>query len=233
MFPKIWTSSVLVLALCLQVAAHAVVSPPLGVKGTPKRADAQQPSQGSPCGPDVKNITSAIDSSTTVLADATGSFQVNATSFNGGVDGSLMFTAQIDASGTGTKFVSMKITTNGNNSPPGAGSQMLVASLPAGTKCTGGATGTLCLAQFISGGKFGNCVAVSQGIVDAGTPNSTDHGSSATVKAAGHCPVKSTASIAGATGATVAVTPRAGSLMARSLLADIWNLRDGAVEIAQ
>lgn len=83
MLSKIWASCVLVSALCLEVTAHAIVSPALGVKGTPARSDAQQPSKASPCGPDVNDIASAIDSATAVPADATGSFSVNATSFNG------------------------------------------------------------------------------------------------------------------------------------------------------
>ena len=68
-----------------------------------------------------------------VAADATGSFKVNATSFNGwspfvtdkwveesderysGVDGSLKFNAKVDATGTGNNFVAMNMATNGNN----------------------------------------------------------------------------------------------------------------------
>ncbi|KAF8816624.1 hypothetical protein BYT27DRAFT_7181445, partial [Phlegmacium glaucopus] len=78
------------------------------------RGDVKRPNTANPCGAGV-NISSEFDSSTAVAADATGSFKVNATSFNGGVDGSLKFTAKVDASGTGTKFVAMNITTNGDN----------------------------------------------------------------------------------------------------------------------
>ena len=39
--------------------------------------------------------------------------------------------------------------------------------LPAGTACTGGATGNKCLVSFTTAGGFGNCVAVSQGAAAA------------------------------------------------------------------
>jgi len=225
MFSKILASSVLVLALCHQVTSHALVTPPLGVKGTPVRADVQRPSSANPCGAAVTDISTAIDSAMPVVVNANGSFHVTGTSFNGGTDGSLKFKGQVDSSGNGTHFVSMPITMNGNNSPPGAESTMLVASLPPGTKCTGGKAGNLCLAQFISGAGFGNCVVLSQGTADAGTPASTmDSGNSTAVVAAenrasatnaGGCPaIRPTATVA-------PVAPRrAGSLLARSLLAD-------------
>jgi len=105
MFAKIWTSSLLVLALSLQVTAHAGVSPALGVQGNFIRADVQRPTGAKPCGK--VDITSKISSSTPVPADASGSFIVNATCFNGGHDGSLKFTAKADPTGTGedSKFV--------------------------------------------------------------------------------------------------------------------------------
>lgn len=82
MFSKIWTSCVLVSVLCLEVTAHAIVSPALGVQGTPKRADVQRPNNASPCGLNVKDIASAIDSATVVSADATGSVHLTALNFN-------------------------------------------------------------------------------------------------------------------------------------------------------
>lgn len=225
MFSKIWVSCVLVSVLCLQVTAHAIVSPALGINGTPVRADAQQPSTQSPCGKLVTNITSAIDSAMAVPVDKNGSFQVKAQNFNGGVDGSLMFKARVDANGTGANFISMLITTNGDNAPAGVENQTLVASLPSGTKCTGGKTGNLCLVQFISGGKFGNCVVVSQATADGSSPTPTGVTDTANAMAAGNCSAanhhhhhpasNSTAS------AAPAVTPRAGSLMARLLLTEL------------
>lgn len=82
MFAKIWASSLLVLAICLQVTAHAAVSPPLGVTGAATRADVQRPTGANPCGAGV-DIASKFDSSTAVTADASGSVQLKATSFNG------------------------------------------------------------------------------------------------------------------------------------------------------
>lgn len=133
MISKIWTSSVLLLVLCLQVSAHATIAPVLGVQGSPTRADVKRPDTANPCGAGV-NIASELDNATAITPDETGSFKVNATSFNGwgsfinsqgvksltsdicsGVDGSLKFTAQVDPTGTGTKFVAMNITNNGNN----------------------------------------------------------------------------------------------------------------------
>lgn len=222
MLSKILASSVLVLALCHQVTSHAIVTPALGVKGTAVRADVQRPSSAKPCGANVNDISNAIDSAMTVAVNANGSFHVTGTSFNGGTDGSLQFKGQVDSSGNGTHFVSMPITMNGNNSPPGAESTMMVASLPPGTKCTGGKTGNLCLAQFISGAGFGNCVVLSQATADAGTP--ADTGNSTAVVAAEN-PASSVnaggchASRPTSTGAA-RVTPRAGSLLARSVLAN-------------
>jgi hypothetical protein len=81
MFAKISASCLLLLALCLQVTAHAGVSPPLGVQGNLTRGEVQRPKGAKPCGN--VDVASKIDSSTPVLADASGSFKVSATSFNG------------------------------------------------------------------------------------------------------------------------------------------------------
>jgi len=169
MFSKVWTSAALLLALSLQANAHAIVSPALGVSGTPVRNDVKRPSAASPCGAGV-NVASALDSSTAVTASAAGVVDATGTNFNAGEDGSRQFTAKVDASGTGTKFVAMTVTTNGDKAPTNVGSQPLVASLPAGTKCTGGASKDKCLVQFVSASGFGNCVAVTQagGAVAAG-----------------------------------------------------------------
>lgn len=241
MFSKIWTSSVLILAICLQVNAHAAVAPAMGVEGDLIRADVQRPSAAHPCGSGV-NIASEFDNSTAVAVDKTGSFKVNATCFNGGVDGSLKFTAKVDVTGTGTNFVPMNITTNGDDSPKAAESESLVASLPSGAKCTGGRSGNKCLVQFTSGSGFGNCVVVSQGTAgnsDAGnsdtgnstTEHSTEHaatGTSTATDTAGGCSAKSDASkkadkMEKHVGA--AATAPAGTRMARSLLAGLGDRR--------
>ncbi|KAF8903935.1 hypothetical protein CPB84DRAFT_1773746 [Gymnopilus junonius] len=162
MFSKLLTSSALVLALSLQAQAHAAVAPALGVSGTPVRNDVKRPSTAQPCGAGA-NIASEIDSSTAVTAAADGTFDTTAIDFNAGTDGSRQFTAKVDATGTGKSFVAATITTNGDGNPTSVGSQPLVAKLPAGTKCTGGATGNKCLVQFVSTAGFGNCLVVAQG----------------------------------------------------------------------
>jgi hypothetical protein len=80
-----------------------------------------------------------------------------------GKDGSRQVTMQVDAAGTGAKFVAGKVTTNGELAPASTATEKITASLPAGTKCTGGASGDLCLASFTTAGGFGNCVVVQQG----------------------------------------------------------------------
>jgi len=162
MFSKIWTSAALVLALALQVTAHAAIAPALGVSGTPVRNNVKRPNGNSPCGAGV-NVANTIDTSTAVAANAAGSFKATAINFNGGGDGSRKVTAKVDATGKGTKFVAMTVTTNGDAAPGNTGSQPIVASLPAGTKCTGGKTGNKCLVQFVTTAGFGNCMVVSQG----------------------------------------------------------------------
>jgi hypothetical protein len=74
----------------------------------------------------------------------------------------------VDAAGTGAKFVAGKVTANGQAAPATTGTEKVTASLPAGTKCTGGASGDLCLASFKTAGGFGNCVVVQQGAAAGG-----------------------------------------------------------------
>jgi len=142
--------------------AHAGVSPQLGVNGTPKRSDVKRPSNNQPCGSGV-NIASALDTSTAVPADVNGNVKVTALNFNPGGDGSRKVTAKVDPSGTGKNFVTMTITVNGDPAPTNTGSQVVIAKLPDGTKCTGGSKKNKCLAQFVTTSGFGNCVVVSQG----------------------------------------------------------------------
>ena len=70
---------------------------------------------------------------------------------------------EVDASGTGANFVAGKVTANGEAAPASTGTEKITASLPAGTACSGGASGDLCLASFKTAGGFGNCVVVQQG----------------------------------------------------------------------
>jgi hypothetical protein len=80
-----------------------------------------------------------------------------------GKDGSRSVTMQVDAAGTGANFVAGQVTANGDAAPASTGTEKITASLPAGTTCTGGASGDLCLASFKTSAGFGNCVVVQQG----------------------------------------------------------------------
>lgn len=230
MFSKVWTSAALLLALSLQVNAHAAVAPALGVSGTPVRNDVKRPNTANPCGAGV-NVKSAIDSSTAVAASAAGAIDVTGINFNGGADGSRQFTAKVDATGTGTKFVAMTITTNGDAKPANVGSQPLVASLPAGTKCTGGTSKNKCLVQFVSSAGFGNCVAVSQG---AGGAAAAAGGAAAGAAAGG----AAKGAAGGAKKAKKAKgvkkqAKRSGTTAARALIAELEARGEEAVEVAK
>jgi len=149
-----------VAALAAQVLAHATVGQPLGVAGTPKRSDAQRPSTAKPCG---NAALSKIDS-TTAITMTGNTFNVAAINYNANKDGSLQFTAQVDAAGTGKGLKAATISKNGPAAPPKVGTTaQLSVSMPAGTKCTGGASKNLCLVSFKSASGFGNCVVVKQG----------------------------------------------------------------------
>jgi hypothetical protein len=80
MFSKSFIATIFLLALTSSVNAHAAVSPPLGVKGDPKRTDVQQPSKADPCGN--VNIAQNIDTSTPTDAFANGTFSASITDFN-------------------------------------------------------------------------------------------------------------------------------------------------------
>ena len=82
MFAKICISSLLVSALCLQVTAHALISPGVGFPANPQRKDVKRPSDNEPCGGGI-DIASKISTSTPVNADADGKFQADVTNFNG------------------------------------------------------------------------------------------------------------------------------------------------------
>ncbi|KAF9010228.1 hypothetical protein BDQ17DRAFT_1235099 [Cyathus striatus] len=161
MLAKIWTSVTVLLALSLQVHGHAAVAPVIGVSGTPKRSDVKRPSTANPCGAGV-NIATALGSATPVAAAADGTFTTTVTNFNGGKDGSRQVSAKVDAAGTGRGFVAATVSKNGDGNPTSTGSEQIVAKLPAGTACKGGATGDVCLVQFTTTAGFGNCVAVQQ-----------------------------------------------------------------------
>lgn len=151
-------SLLVVAALAAQALAHTMVAPALGIKGTPIRANTQRPSTAKPCG---NAALSAIDTSTPIAMTGT-SFTATSTAFNANKDGTMVFTAQVDPTGAGKGFKAATITKNGLASPKVGDKSQLAVSLPAGTKCTGGKTGDLCLVSFKSASGFGNCVVVKQ-----------------------------------------------------------------------
>ncbi|KAJ7798204.1 hypothetical protein B0H14DRAFT_42979 [Mycena olivaceomarginata] len=151
----------LLLALAAQTSAHAIPSPALGVKGAPARSDVQRPSTAKPCG----NIDPAttLDTSTATPVAADGSVTLDVTNFNAGADGSTSVAVSVDATGKGTSFVAGTVTTNGNPAPKAVETDKVTFTLPAGTKCTGGAAGNLCLVSVKTTAGFGACTVVSQG----------------------------------------------------------------------
>jgi len=167
------------LVLSLQVHAHAGITPALGVVGNFTRSDVQRPSNGSECGS--INIANNINNSTTVPAAPNGSFIVDITNFNGGDDGSTFVTLLVDPSGTGESFVPGNVTVNGLSDPNTTYTQEIVATLPVGTLCVGGASGNLCLASFTTTAGFGNCVVVQQLSATTNTTTTSSLANSTTV----------------------------------------------------
>ncbi|KAG6850094.1 hypothetical protein H0H93_001227 [Arthromyces matolae] len=160
MFSKIFATAFLAMTFVAQAHAHAAIAPALGVAGSPARSDVQQPSTSKPCGNIA--IASNLDTSTPVVANADGTFTVTVTDFNAGADGSRKVSFTVDGTATGSKFVAGTVSQNGNAAPTSTGSEQIVASLPAGTTCTGGASKNLCLASFKTTAGFGNCVVIQQ-----------------------------------------------------------------------
>jgi hypothetical protein len=165
MFTKFFVIVPVILSIALQASAHAIIQPPLGVKGTPTRNNVQRPSKQSPCGN--VNIAQTIGTTTPIVAAADGIFTATVTNFNAGQDGSRQVTAEVDATGVGKSFVAAKVTKNGDLAPTNVGSQQVTVQLPAGTTCTGGASKNLCLVSFTTAGGFGNCVVVQKGAAAA------------------------------------------------------------------
>jgi len=161
LFSRIPIAIALFFGLALQVQAHAVINPALGVKGQPTRNNVQRPSTAKPCG--TVNIQQTLGTTTPVTANAQGLFSTTITNFNAGVDGSRQVTASVDPTGTGKSFVAATVTKNGVLAPTNVGSDNLSVQLPAGTKCTGGTGKNVCLVAFKTAGNFGNCIAVQQG----------------------------------------------------------------------
>jgi len=164
-FQSLAVPTIALLAALSQVQAHSFISPGLGVAGAGARSDVQKPSTATPCG---KASLAAIDTSTAVAA-TNGLFAATITNFNAGTDGSTEITsATVDTTGTGKSFTGVAtVVKNGIQSPTTTGAVALSIQLPAGTACTGGATGNKCLVSLTTAGKFGNCVVVSTGAAGA------------------------------------------------------------------
>jgi hypothetical protein len=80
LFKSILVPAAILAFSAVDVCAHAVISPALGVKAAAVRNDAQRPSANKPCG---NAALTAIDTTTPVTADASGAFTVNVQNFNG------------------------------------------------------------------------------------------------------------------------------------------------------
>ncbi|THG95356.1 hypothetical protein EW145_g7974 [Phellinidium pouzarii] len=68
------------LSMPYQALGHAIITPAIGVTGTPARSDVTKPSSKSPCSSGV-NVASAITGSTAVAATG-NAFTVGVTNFN-------------------------------------------------------------------------------------------------------------------------------------------------------
>jgi len=203
---KFFSASALAFGLALQVQGHAIISPALGVSGTPTRNDVQRPSNNQQCGN--VNIAQTIGSTTPIAANADGSFTATVTNFNTGQDGSRQVTAQVDSTATGKTFVAAQVTKNGDLAPTNVGSQQVTVQLPANTKCTGGSGKNECLVSFTTAGGFGNCVVVQQGAAAggnaaaAGGAAAAAGGAAAAAAAAGGAAASATAAAPAATTTT-------------------------------
>jgi len=171
MFSKVFAIVSVVLAVSSQVHGHGGVQPFLGVNGTLVKSDISKLVASSPCGQ--VDIASGVASATPVQAAADGTFTATGVTFDTGSDGSESVSANVDPTAQGTSFTTpVTITTNGDPAPATTSvTSPIVAALPAGTTCTGGATGNVCLVQFVTTAGFANCVAVAQGA--AGASNAT------------------------------------------------------------
>lgn len=80
MFSKVFIALALAFGLALNVQAHALIAPAIGVTGTGVRSDVKRPTNARPCGN--VNIANSLASSTAVSANADGSFSMTITNFN-------------------------------------------------------------------------------------------------------------------------------------------------------
>ncbi|KAI0701395.1 hypothetical protein BC835DRAFT_246534 [Cytidiella melzeri] len=170
MFMKMFFAFAFGLTLLLQIQAHAIITPALGVNGTATRNDVQRPSTNAMCGN--TNINNTLTSSTPIIAKSDGTFMANVTNFNGGQDGSRQVTAAVDTTATGKNFTTATVTQNGDLAPTSVGSQIITVQLPSGAKCSGGPSSDLCLVSFKTAAGFGNCAVVQQASTTNGSGSS-------------------------------------------------------------
>ncbi|PAV22955.1 putative gEgh 16 [Pyrrhoderma noxium] len=95
-------------------------------------------------------------------------------------DGAGPYTCEVSTDATGANFAAMTVTTNvpGRNSRSNAKATdfALVAQMPAGATCTGGANGDACLVRCrnaAAAGPFGGCVAVTNTGSSSGNATAT------------------------------------------------------------
>lgn len=122
-------------------------------------------------------------------------------SFSGTDGATAIKSATVDTAATGKNFAGkVTITKNGDPNPSTTGTVQVSGTLPAGTTCTGGASGNQCLVSFTTNAGFGNCVLVSQGAAAAGgnaaaagaVAGSTNTTTAATTAAAAAAPAATT-----------------------------------------
>ncbi|KAJ7224928.1 hypothetical protein B0H12DRAFT_1223887 [Mycena haematopus] len=174
-----FSSSLLTLLLLVaRASAHAMPSPALGVAGVPTRTDVQRPSAAQPCGS--VPIAANINNSTAVPVEADGmTVMLNVTNFNAGADGSRSVSVLVDPTATGKNFTKATVTKNGNANPTSDGTDQIKLTLPAGTKCSGGTDGNLCLLSVKTTTGFGACSVVQQ-LATSSASGSSTNGSSTT-----------------------------------------------------
>jgi len=126
------------------------------------------------------DVTSQLNAAVTSgLPTAAADGTVSMTLHQVNQDGAGPYTCAVSTDATGANFIAMTVTTNvpGQNSLSLAQATdfPLIAQMPAGTACTGGADGNACLVRCTNSalaGPFGGCAAVS-------TSNSTATASTA------------------------------------------------------
>jgi len=159
---------------------------------------------------DVTTQLNAAVASGLPSAAADGTVTMTLHQVNG--DGAGPYNCVVSTDATGSSFIAMTVTTNvpGENSRSNAKATdfPLVAQLPPGTSCTGGANGDACLVRCTNSaqaGPFGGCAAIT-------TSNSTADASADSVATN-----STTASVADATEAVSSATAASAELTASSL----------------